>query len=144
MDSSWLLSHLRKSRLLRNRDEFLAFEAALLGLVRLTKSEVLYFDALCILTDDTEHPEVMWGLMQYLEGYAVSHFIDALCRIPAEIKAQAEGWLGTMFNRACNHGGIRNEVIVAIENLSDTARADILDWIKTNSYIRPEHQAFFA
>ncbi|RZK34940.1 MAG: hypothetical protein EOO61_12765 [Hymenobacter sp.] len=101
---------LRDNRLMKDNEQIRLFEEALEEIG--AEENVAHIAALCQGYDDnTEHQEVMFGLVHTIEGYdrlssseeAISNFIEAA---PAMLP-QAADWLRTMLVRILNDASSR-------------------------------------
>jgi Immunity protein 30 len=139
---------LRDNRLMKNDEQIRLFEEALEQIG--DEGEVAQIAALCQGFDDnTEHSEVMFGLVHTIEGYdnissaeeAMSNFLEAA---PVMLP-QAADWLRTMLVRILNDANSRllfsqllattnpasqNVIRAALQNISTEDPAKFGDKVK--------------
>lgn len=92
---------LAANKLMRSPDEVTAFENALAALAENPDREDLP-NLHLILDDRCEQPEVMFGLIHFLESFEVSAQLKSFVTIVPELIIVASGWTRTIHNRILN------------------------------------------
>lgn len=92
---------LKANKLMRSPDEVTAFENALASLVDRPQNEDLP-DLHLILDDRCEQPEVMFGLIHFLESFDVSSQIQAFVTVVPQLMLVASEWTRILHSRILN------------------------------------------
>jgi len=92
---------LEKNKLMRSPDEVTAFENALASLANHPQDEDLP-DLHLILDDRCEQPEVMFGLIHFLESFDVSAQIQAFVTVVPQLMLVASEWTRILHDRILN------------------------------------------
>ena len=89
------------NKLMRSPDEVIAFENALASLADRPQDEDLP-DLHLILDDRCEQPEVMFGLIHFLESFDVSAQIQAFVTVVPQLMLVASEWTRILHSRILN------------------------------------------
>ena len=92
---------LAANKLMRSPDEVTAFENALAALAENPNNEDLS-DLHLILDDRCEQPEVMFGLIHFLESFDVSAQIQAFVAVVPQLILIGSEWTKILHNRILN------------------------------------------
>ena len=92
---------LEANKLMRSPDEVIAFENALASLADRPQNEDLP-DLHLILDDRCEQPEVMFGLIHFLESFDVSAQIQAFVTVVPQLMLVASEWTRILHSRILN------------------------------------------
>jgi Immunity protein 30 len=103
MRKNILLNILEANKLMRSPDEVTAFENALASLADRPQNEDLP-DLHLILDDRCQQPEVMFGLIHFLESFDVSAQIQAFVTVVPELMLVASEWTRILHSRILNDG----------------------------------------
>jgi Immunity protein 30 len=95
------ISILETNKLMRSPDEVTAFENALASLANHPQNEDLP-DLHLILDDSCEQPEVMFGLIHFLESFDVSAQIQAFVTVVPQLMLVASEWTRILHSRILN------------------------------------------
>lgn len=95
------LEMLRNNQFLRTSEEVQNFEHALDAYSLNPKSEDLETLHL-ILQDKTNHPEVMFGLIHFLETFEINDQMQAFMNVVPALVQQAPAWTRTLMYRLLN------------------------------------------
>lgn len=99
-EKHWIDS-LKASRLMRSREEVNTFENALFQLAEHPKNDDL--PALHLIFDDRcQQPEVMFGLVHFLESFALEEQLQAFVAIVPELITVAPDWTKILHSRILN------------------------------------------
>lgn len=101
MSNNDLISILKASKLMRSREEVLAFDNALTELAENTV-DVDLEELHLILDDNCEHKEVMWGLVHFLESFDASMQLQALLNVVDKLVVSAPEWTEIIHYRIFN------------------------------------------
>jgi hypothetical protein len=99
-ENIWI-SILKANNLMRSPDEVTAFENALASLADRPQNEDLP-DLHLILDDRCEQPEVMFGLIHFLESFDVSAQIQAFVTVVPQLMLVASEWTRILHSRILN------------------------------------------
>lgn len=92
---------LAANKLMRSPDEVIAFENALASLADRPQNEDLP-DLHLILDDRCEQPEVMFGLIHFLESFDVSAQLQAFVTVVPQLMLVASEWTRILHDRILN------------------------------------------
>ncbi|MBE9186547.1 hypothetical protein IQ270_18105 [Microcoleus sp. LEGE 07076] len=92
---------LETNKLMRSPDEVTAFENALASLADRPQNEDLP-DLHLILDDRCEQPEVMFGLIHFLESFDVSAQMQAFVTVVPQLMLVASEWTRILHSRILN------------------------------------------
>ncbi|MFM9266772.1 Imm30 family immunity protein [Tychonema sp. BBK16] len=92
---------LEANKLMRSPDEVIAFENALTSLADRPQDEDLP-DLHLILDDRCEQPEVMFGLIHFLESFDVSAQLQAFVTVVPQLMLVASEWTRILHTRILN------------------------------------------
>jgi hypothetical protein len=92
---------LAANKLMRSPDEVTAFENALAALAENPNNKYLS-DLHLILDDHCEQPEVMFGLIHFLESFDVSAQIQAFVAVVPQLILIGSEWTKILHNRILN------------------------------------------
>ncbi len=95
------ISILETNKLMRSPDEVIAFENALASLADRPQYEDLP-DLHLILDDRCEHPEVMFGLIHFLESFDMSAQIQAFVTVVPQLMLLGSEWTRILHDRILN------------------------------------------
>ncbi|MEG3933342.1 MULTISPECIES: Imm30 family immunity protein [unclassified Microcoleus] len=95
------ISILEAKKLMRSADEVIAFENALASLAERPQDKDLP-DLHLILDDRCEQPEVMFGLIHFLESFDVSAQIQAFVTVVPQLMLVASEWTRILHSRILN------------------------------------------
>ncbi|WP_293354357.1 MULTISPECIES: Imm30 family immunity protein [unclassified Microcoleus] len=101
-ENIWI-SILEVNKLMRSPDEVTAFENALASLADRPQDEDLP-DLHLILDDRCEQPEVMFGLIHFLESFDVSAQIQAFVTVVPQLMLVASEWTRILHSHILNDG----------------------------------------
>ena len=101
MKNNIWISILETNKLMRSPDEVTAFENALASLADRPQKEDLP-DLHLILDDRCEQPEVMFGLIHFLESFDVSAQIQAFFTVVPQLMLVASEWTRILHSRILN------------------------------------------
>jgi hypothetical protein len=101
MKENMWISILEANKLMRSPDEVTAFENALASLANHPKNEDLPGLHL-ILDDGCEQPEVMFGLIHFLESFDVSAQIQAFVTVVPQLIIVGSEWTKILHSRILN------------------------------------------
>ena len=93
---------LEANKLMRSPDEVIAFENALVSLADRPQDEEDLPDLHLILDDRCEQPEVMFGLIHFLESFDVSAQIQAFVTVVPQLMLVASEWTRILHSRILN------------------------------------------
>jgi hypothetical protein len=99
-ENIWI-NFLEKNKLMRSPDEVTAFENALASVADRPQDEDLP-DLHLILDDRCEQPEVMFGLIHFLESFDVSAQMQAFVTVVPQLMLVASEWTRILHNRILN------------------------------------------
>jgi len=99
-ENIWI-SILKANNLMRSPDEVIAFENALASLADRPQDEDLP-DLHLILDDRCEQPEVMFGLIHFLESFDVSAQMQAFVTVVPQLIIVASEWTRILHSRILN------------------------------------------
>ena len=99
-DNIWI-NVLETNKFMRSPDEVTAFENALASLADRPQKEDLP-DLHLILDDRCEQPEVMFGLIHFLESFDVSAQIQAFFTVVPQLMLVASEWTRILHSRILN------------------------------------------
>lgn len=94
---------LEANKLMRSPDEVTAFENALASLADRPQNEDL-LDLHLILDDRCEQPEVMFGLIHFLESFDMSAQIQVFVTVVPQLMLVASEWTRILHSRILNDG----------------------------------------
>lgn len=92
---------LERNQLMRSPNEVIAFENALASLANYPQDEDLQ-NLHLILDDRCEQPEVMFGLIHFLESFDVSAQIQAFVTVVPQLMLVASEWTRILHSRILN------------------------------------------
>ncbi len=95
------ISILERNKLMRSPDEVTAFENALASLANYPQNEDLP-DLHLILDDRCEQPEVMFGLIHFLESFDMSAQMPAFVTVVPQLMLVASEWTIILHSRILN------------------------------------------
>jgi hypothetical protein len=101
MSDNDLISILKASKLMRSREEVLAFDNALSELAEST-ADVDLEKLHLVLDDNCEHEEVMWGLVHLLESFDAKEQLQALLNVVQKLAYEAPRWTEIIHYRIFN------------------------------------------
>jgi Immunity protein 30 len=101
MKENILINVLEANKLMRSPDEVTAFENALASLANHPQNEDLP-DLHLILDDRCEQPEVMFGLIHFLESFDVSAQIQAFVTVAPQLMLVGSEWTRILHGRILN------------------------------------------
>lgn len=96
-----LMSTLKANKLMRSREEVLAFDNALTELAEST-ADVNLEELHLVFDDNCEHEEVMWGLVHFLESFDASQQLQALLNVVQKLAVSAPEWTEIIHYRIFN------------------------------------------
>lgn len=102
MSDNNLISTLKANNLMHSKQEVFAFDNALAELANNT-ADVDLEELYLVLDDNCEHPEVMWGLIHFLESFEVRKQLQALLNIIPKLVISAPEWTEIIHCRIFNH-----------------------------------------
>ncbi len=101
MSQNPLIEVLEANHLLRSPDEVALFEQTLEKLAQNPDSSDL--PSLHLILDDAcEHPEVMFGLVHFLESFDVQEQVQAFIQVMPELVKRATEWAAILHSRIMN------------------------------------------
>lgn len=128
MDISLELNKMSANRLMRTEIEIREYESALEKLIAL--NDVSIIDKLCYgFDDDTEHHEVMFGLVHGIEFLYQNKIEEGLRLIAvsvSKIKSQAREWVEILHYRILNHPQVRLSYAHVLSELDESTRSEII------------------
>jgi hypothetical protein len=127
-----LIACLKTSRGFKVREEVLAFDDALgkLAAINLTKEDLIKL--LMILEDNSEHEEVLWGLLHFIEGATdLPTFLQAFIEVVPRLIDQAPEWVETFHFRILN-GEETRVLFKEMLSLSKPAYQNVIRKVLTN------------
>jgi hypothetical protein len=128
---SQYVEELIKYRLLVNRVEVQAFDQALDSFAPFVPS--LSVEDLRLLlrtfTDQTQHNEVMWGLVHLVEAAPTSAYIYALLAELPVLKIEAQEWAELLLGRLANGKHTHELLIGAMREVSDESKRIAIDML---------------
>jgi Immunity protein 30 len=101
MSDNDLISTLKANKLMRSREEVLAFDNALTELAHNT-TDVDLEELLSVLDDNCEHEEVMWGVVHFLESFDSRKQLLALLNVVQKLAVSAPAWTEIIHYRIFN------------------------------------------
>ena len=111
---------LTANRHLRDEVEAAEFDFALAELSVESQDDVVYAARLFdVFVDDCNQPEVMWGLLHFVESFDDETYISALLTSANDLSLKAKDWLGIILSRVLNNDNSKNQLIAAIKNRSE-------------------------
>lgn len=128
MSNNNLISILRTNRLMRSKEEIFAFDNALTKLAENPQGRNLQ-ELHLILDDNCEQPEVMWGLVHYLECFNAKEQLQALLNIIPQLVISAPEWTQIIHYRIFNHEPTRflyQDMLVAVDSSTQQIVSKIL------------------
>jgi Immunity protein 30 len=96
-----LTSILKANRLMRSKDEVLAFDNALVELAKNPQSEDLQ-ELHLVLDDNCASCEVMWGLIHFLESFDEKEQFQAFVNVIPQLIVSAPEWTKIIHSRIYN------------------------------------------
>jgi len=143
MDVSLELNKLYTNRLMRTEDEIYEFELALERLIRLQDFSII--DQLCYgFDDDTEHHEVMFGLVhgiEFLYQNKIEEGLQLIALSVPKIINQAREWVEILHFRILNHPQVRLSYSHVLSLVDDFTRNEV---IKLLTEIKAENTEQFG
>lgn len=122
---------LRKSRHLRNEDEIAEFDFALAELPEQSEDNVAYLTKLFdVFVDDCDQPEVMWGLLHFVESFDDETYISSLLLSIDDLLSKAEDWLEIILARVLNNDDSRNQLILALKSRPKTENKTVIELLE--------------
>lgn len=103
MQENIWINILKTNKLMRSPDEVTAFENALASLADRPQNEDLP-DLHLILDDRCQQPEVMFGLIHFLESFDAPAQIQAFVTVVPELMLVASEWTRILHSRILNDG----------------------------------------
>jgi hypothetical protein len=128
MRNNNLISILRTNRLMRSKEEIFAFDNALTELAENFQGTDLQ-ELHLILDDNCEQPEVMWGLVHYLESFDAKEQLQALLNIIPQLVISAPEWTEIVHYRIFNDEPTRflyQDMLVAADSNTQQIGSKIL------------------
>jgi len=137
MNNSNLISTLKANKLMRSREEVLAFDDALNELAKNTHGVDLE-ELHLVLDDKCSEQEAMWGLIHVLESFDAREQLQALLNVIQKLVISAPEWTEVIHYRIFNDEPTRllyqemlktvdlNTRQIVIKILEDVARKDQL------------------
>lgn len=101
MSNNNLISILRTNRFMRSKEEIFAFDNALTELAENPQGRDLQ-ELHLILDDNCEQPEVMWGLVHFLESFDAKEQLQALLNVIPQLVISAPEWTEIIHYRIFN------------------------------------------
>jgi hypothetical protein len=101
MNQNDLLTILKNNCLMQTEEQVVQFENALAELAENPDEQYLSQYHL-ILNDQCEHPEVMFGLIHFLESFEVGKQIKALIEVVPQLMITAPEWTRIIHDRILN------------------------------------------
>ncbi len=138
-----LINCLRVNRYMRTRQEVLAFDNALAALASHPNSEVEGHLAELFLTFDdlSEHKEVMWGLVHYVDSFDAGTEIRAFGEAAPSLVDNAITWVRILTNGWLNDEVARATLREILPSLPLATRTVIHTTLKEAGSISEEEQA---
>jgi Immunity protein 30 len=96
-----LISTLKANKLMRSKEEVLAFDNALTELAKNT-ADVDLEELHLVLDDNCQQEEVMWGLIHFLESFDGREQLQALLNVVNKLVVSAPGWTEIIHYRIFN------------------------------------------
>ncbi len=137
MSNNDLISVLKASKLMRSREEVLAFDNALTELAENTP-DVDLEELHLVLDDNCEHKEVMWGLVHFLESFDASMQLQALLNVVDKLVVSAPEWTEIIHYRIFNDEPTRflyQDMLRSADLNTQLLVTNILDDIARNKLI---------
>lgn len=101
MSQNSLIQVLEANRLMRSPSEVAAFEQALTELAQQPNNKDLP-DLHLVFDDACQHPEVMFGLIHYLESFDLQEQLQAFIQVVPSLVKRAAEWTYTLDTRIVN------------------------------------------
>lgn len=115
-----LIKILRENRHLRNEDEVAEFDSALAELPEQTDDNIAYLTKLFdIFVDDCDQPEVMWGLLHFVEDFDDETYISAFLSSADKLSAKAGEWLEIILARILNNDDTKKHLLEGLQKNSN-------------------------
>ena len=97
-----LIATLKVNKLMRSKEEVLAFDNALTELAQ-NPQDVDLEELHLILDDNCSQQEVMWGLVHFLESFDAKEQLQALLNVIQKLVISAPEWTDIIHYRIFNH-----------------------------------------
>jgi len=126
-----LIKVLQENRHLINEDEVAKFDSTLAELPEQSEDNVAYVTQLFdVFVDDCDQPEVMWGLLHFVESFDDETYISALLLSADELSAKAKDWLEIILSRILNNDDSKRQLIIALKFRSEVENNTITKLLK--------------
>lgn len=136
------IDKLKRSRLMRDNEEFLTFENALAIITR--TNDISHVKDLCeVLDDGTEHHEVMWGVIhaiEYLSKSSLENGLELQVKCIPNMLLKAREWVDIIHFRILNHDEVRKVYRLVLAKLDLKLRDTIIDYLEVLKIENPEFQ----
>ncbi|MER2007616.1 MAG: Imm30 family immunity protein [Psychrobacillus sp.] len=132
MDYTDVIHRLKDNRLMYSEQEIILFEEALEEVAN-TNDDHLIGQLMDVLDDETEHEEVMWGLIhtiEYLSGFSPKRGLkQMIAAVPMNIEKSRE-WMVILHYRIFNHDDYRNLFIEALKEADIICKSVVLNLLE--------------
>jgi len=124
MTEQELINTLQLNRLACSPSEVNAFENALAALVKQPNVKLLP-GLFLVFSDASEHQEVMWGLLHFIEAFDVEEVIQTFVQILPSLITQAPEWSKTITHRVLNSEKTRSLFRTVLNTLPTEIQASV-------------------
>lgn len=143
MNQNSLIEILEANRLMRSPDEVASFEQALTELAKNPASVDLPRLHL-ILDDACQQPEVMFGLVHFLESFELHEQLQAFIQVLPSLGKHAAEWTAILHSRIMNDAIARSAFEEKVRSLNDQEQNEVQRLILAASTILSSSQATSA
>lgn len=124
MGNQELINKLFKSRKLSSKEDFNQFEDSLIELEKTIQIDDIY--ELCkVFYDDTEHEEVMFGLVHLIEEFASEEYLRCIA-ICSPNMIDGYDWAMTLNKRILNSNNYFHKYVEVLTNIESSYKTKIL------------------
>lgn len=127
---------LYQNRLFHSMEEFETFEETL-AQVDLSNHELVY-DLCLVFDDETESPEVMYGLIHCIEAFEWKEALKQVMQATPRMLERAADWADTMHRRILNHDQSRIWYKEHLQTLEADHRQILIQLLQSIRRDKPE------
>lgn len=122
-----LIEVIRENRHLKNENEVAEFDSALTELPEQSEDDIAYVTQLFdVFVDDCDQPEVMWGLLHFVESFDDETYISALLISIDELSSKAKDWLEIILSRVLNNDDSKSQLIITLKKRSEAENTTVI------------------
>jgi len=140
VESNNIIDTLKLNRFMRTEEEILSFEEALEEICK-TNDYRIVGRLIDVLEDETEHEEIMWGLIhtiEYLSGFSPKESLKLLINsVPDNIEKGKE-WIEILHFRILNHDQHRKLFAGALKEADERIQEIIINLLNDIKEEKPD------